>query len=90
MRGGEVKRYEKRNDRQEDERIKRCLPSMPDSIRQMLAAEVKKQTGMEKDLPKTGRKRIRRTVLLAAASAAILTSAVAAAVKLGFPFPPVR
>ena len=26
MRGGEVKRYEKRNDRQEDERIKRCLP----------------------------------------------------------------
>lgn len=66
--------------------LRDAFPSMPDSIRQMLAAEVKKQTGMEKDLPKTGRKRIRRTVLLAAASAAILTSAVAAAVKLGLSF----
>lgn len=66
--------------------LRDAFPSMPDSIRQMVAAEVKKQTGMEKDLPKTGRKRIRRTVLLAAASAAVLTSAVAAAVKLGLSF----
>lgn len=66
--------------------LRDAFPSMPDSIRQMVAAEVKRQTGMEKDLPKTGRKRIRRTVLLAAASAAVLTSAVAAAVKLGLSF----